>query len=72
MNPTILLLASDLPIAKTWFLLPLVVIISLVYMPSRFESPYRSSEAGRQGGACKSWVSWRWCWWCSWRSAWGL
>jgi len=37
-----LLLAADPPvIQRTWFLLPLVVVISLVYTASRYESPDR-------------------------------
>jgi uncharacterized membrane protein YidH (DUF202 family) len=37
----LLLLAADLALTRSWFLLPLVVIISLVYSASRYESPER-------------------------------
>ena len=36
-----LLAAADLALTRSWFLLPLVVIISLVYSASRYESPER-------------------------------
>ena len=37
----LLLAAADLAVTRSWFLLPLVVIISLVYSASRYESPER-------------------------------
>jgi hypothetical protein len=38
---SLLLAAADLAVTRSWFLLPLVVIISLVYSASRYESPER-------------------------------
>jgi len=38
----LLLLAADIRnIQRTWFLLPLVIVVSLVYSASRYESPQR-------------------------------
>ncbi len=62
---TCLLAADAAPINRFWFLLPLIVIVSVVYSASRYESPGRIF-VGRPSCVCKSPVSWRWCWWC-WR-----
>jgi hypothetical protein len=38
----LLLLAADIRnIQRTWFLLPLIIVVSLVYSASRYESPQR-------------------------------
>lgn len=43
-----LLLAAGLPLARSWFALPLIVVISLVYNASRYESPAKIlRRAGR-------------------------
>lgn len=39
--PMLAVLAQAAPIPRLWFLPPLVVIISLVYSATRFESPER-------------------------------
>jgi hypothetical protein len=36
-----ILAAAASPIPRLWFLVPLVVVVSLVYSASRFESPER-------------------------------
>ncbi|HLJ10133.1 MAG TPA: hypothetical protein VKU82_03035 [Planctomycetaceae bacterium] len=48
MCETFVLAASDGSISRLWFLLPLIVIVSLVYSASRYESPGRIfRRAGR-------------------------
>jgi hypothetical protein len=48
MGQTFLLAAGT--IGRLWFLLPLIVIVSLVYSASRYESPERIlRRAGRLG-----------------------
>lgn len=43
-------LLASAPLGRLWFLLPLVVIVSLVYSASRYESPGRIlRRAGRLG-----------------------
>jgi len=43
-------LLAAAPLGRLWFLLPLVVIVSLVYSASRYESPGRIlRRAGRLG-----------------------
>ena len=37
----LLLLAAGTPIARSWFLLPLILVVSLVYSASRYELPAR-------------------------------
>lgn len=55
MEPTFLLAAESgllaaAPLGRLWFLLPLIVIVSLVYSASRYESPGRIlRRAGRLG-----------------------
>lgn len=42
------LFAAGLSIGRTWYLLPLVVIVSLVYSASRYEAPEKViRRAGR-------------------------
>jgi len=41
MWPAYLLAAGAAPINRFWFLLPLILIISLVYSASRYETPER-------------------------------
>ena len=36
-----LLAAGALPLNRFWFLVPLILIISLVYSASRYETPFR-------------------------------
>jgi hypothetical protein len=38
---TYFLAAAPLPLSRLWFLFPLILIISLVYSASRYETPHR-------------------------------
>ena len=50
MLQTLLLAAGTGSISRLWFLLPLIVVISLVYSASRYEMPDRIiRRAGRLG-----------------------
>jgi hypothetical protein len=39
MWPSVILAADGASLGRLWFLLPLIVIVSLVYSASRYESP---------------------------------
>ena len=41
MLPNILAATHDPLISRLWFLIPLIIMVSLVYSASRFESPQR-------------------------------
>ena len=50
MLQTLLLAVGTGSISRLWFLIPLIVVISLVYSASRYESPERIiRRAGRLG-----------------------
>ncbi len=50
MYQTLLFAAGALPLNRFWFLLPLIVVVSLVYSASRYETPARI--LGRTGKLC--------------------